>query len=116
MSYSFLGGYGCSQTHWNLLINPIVAHFALRMRSLHIHGDVSLMNNPTYTQATYMRSKAEYVNCYARTSRIGVSSYSLYATHYRASGRVYSSTRELSGYVQTKLTQLELDQIAESTT
>jgi hypothetical protein len=28
--------------------------------------------------------------CYVRTSCIGVSSYSLYATHYRASGRVYS--------------------------
>jgi hypothetical protein len=62
MSYSFLGRYGCSQTHWNPLINPIVAHFAPRMRSLRIRGDVSLMNNPAYTQATYMRGKAEYVN------------------------------------------------------
>jgi hypothetical protein len=31
-----------------------------------------------------------YIICYAWTSRIGVSSYSLYATHYRTSGRVYS--------------------------
>src|ERR1700679_3462205 len=35
--------------------------------------------------------------CYARTSRIGVSSYSLYATHYRASGRVYSQLESRLG-------------------
>src|SRR6202789_4230548 len=35
--------------------------------------------------------------CYARTSRIGVSSYSLYATHYRASGRVYSQLESCLG-------------------
>jgi hypothetical protein len=33
---------------------------------------------------------AIHSNCYARTLCIGVSNYSLYATHYRASGRVYS--------------------------
>jgi hypothetical protein len=35
--------------------------------------------------------------CYARTSRIGVSSYSLYATHYRASGGVYSQLESRLG-------------------
>jgi hypothetical protein len=42
--------------------DQIVAHFALRMRSLCIRGDVSLMNIPTYTQATYTRGIAESIN------------------------------------------------------
>jgi hypothetical protein len=39
-----------------------MAHFAPRMRSLHIRGDVSLMNIPAYTQAMYTRGKAEYMD------------------------------------------------------
>jgi len=42
--------------------DQIVAHFAPRMRSLCIRGDVSLMNIPTYTQAMYTRGIAELIN------------------------------------------------------
>jgi hypothetical protein len=45
---------------------------------------------------------AVYCRCYAWTSRIGMSSYSLYATHYRASGRVYSQLESRLGTLMSE--------------